>query len=300
MVDKIKDTLNKQDILNAIGQKLLGLFGVSIGHANKKQLYKAISLVVRDQIMKKWAESEEKIHQTNGKKLYYMSMEFLVGRALSNNLANMAMDKTLEEVCKELDINLQEIKEVELDPGLGNGGLGRLAACFLDSLATLGLEGHGCGIRYEYGLFKQKIVDGYQVEVCDAWLEDGHVWEIEIPEEAETVRFGGTVKRWDDNGTPRFIHEDYQTVKAVPYDVPIVGNKSPIINSLRLWGARSTQHLDMHLFNRGEYTRALAENNLVEVISQVLYPEDSHEQGKVLRLKQQYFFVSAGIQSMIR
>ena len=296
----MKHVWHKREIRDAIGQKLLGLFGVSIGHANKKQMYKAISLVVRDRIMEKWAESEGKVHHANGKKLYYMSMEFLVGRALSNNLASMAMDKTLEAVCKELNVDLQEIKEAEPDPGLGNGGLGRLAACFLDSLATLRLEGHGCGIRYEYGLFEQKIVDGYQVEVCDAWLEDGHVWEVEIPEDAETVRFGGTVKRWDNNGTPRFIHEGYQTVKAVPYDVPIVGNESPVINSLRLWGARSTRHLDMHLFNRGEYTRALAENNLVEVISQVLYPEDSHEQGKILRLKQQYFFVSAGIQSIIR
>ncbi len=300
MLDKFKQVWQKREIRESIEQKLQGLFGVSIIHANNNQLYKAIALVVRDRIMEKWAESEEKVHQVNGKKLYYMSMEFLVGRALSNNLASMAMDKTLESVCRELGVDLREIKEVEADPGLGNGGLGRLAACFLDSLATLRLEGHGCGIRYEYGLFKQKIVDGYQVEVCDSWLEDGHVWEVEKPEEAETVRFEGTVKRRDDNGTPRFTHEGFQTVKAVPYDVPVVGHGSPVINTLRLWGARPTRHIDMCLFNRGEYTRALAENNLVEVISQVLYPEDSHEQGKTLRLKQQYFFVSAGIQSILK
>jgi starch phosphorylase len=300
MLDRFRQDWQKREIREFIEQKLQGLFGVSISHANKKQLYKAIALVVRDRIMEKWAESEERVHQDNGKKLYYMSMEFLVGRALSNNLASMAMDKSLEAVCKEMGVDLNAIKEVEVDPGLGNGGLGRLAACFLDSLATLKLEGHGCGIRYEYGLFKQKIVDGYQVEVCDSWLEDGHVWEVEKPEESETVRFGGTIKRCDDNGTPRFTHEEFQTVKAVPYDVPVVGHASPVINTLRLWGARPTQHLDMRLFNRGEYTRALAENNLVEVISQVLYPEDSHEQGKTLRLKQQYFFVSAGVQSILR
>ncbi len=300
MLDKFKHVWHKREMRETIEQKLMGLFGINISHANKKQLYKAISLVIRDRIMEKWAESAEKVHQANGKKLYYMSMEFLVGRALSNNLTNMGMDKTIEAVCRELGVDLQEIKEIEPDPGLGNGGLGRLAACFLDSLATLKLEGHGCGIRYEYGLFEQKIINGYQVEACDTWLEDGHVWEVEIPEEAETVRFGGTVKRWDDNGTPHFVHEGFQTVKAVPYDVPVVGSASPLINTLRLWGARSTRHLDMCLFNRGEYTRALTENNLVEVISQVLYPEDSHEQGKTLRLKQQYFFVSAGIQSIIR
>jgi len=300
MLDKFEYVWHKREIRESIQQKLQGLFGVNICHANKKQLYKAIALVVRDRIMEKWAESEEKVHQTNGKKLYYMSMEFLVGRTLSNNLANMAMDKTLEAVCEELGVDLQEIKEIEPDPGLGNGGLGRLAACFLDSLTTLKLEGHGCGIRYEYGLFEQKIVDGYQVEVCDSWLEDGHVWEVKKPEESETVRFGGTVKRLDDNGTPRFVHDEFRTVIAVPYDVPIVGNASPVINTLRLWGAKSTRHLDMSLFNRGEYTRALAESNFDEVISQVLYPEDSHEQGKILRLKQQYFFVSAGIQSILK
>lgn len=300
MLKKFKQVWHRREIRDAIEQKLQGLFGVKAASANPKQLYKAIALVARDRIMEKWAASEEKVHETNGKKLYYMSMEFLIGRALSNNLANLALDQTFTAVCKEFGVDLKEIKELEADPGLGNGGLGRLAACFLDSIATLKLEGHGCGIRYEYGLFKQKIVDGFQVEVCDSWLEDGHVWEVEKPEEAEDVRFEGTVTRWDDNGTPRFVHEKYQTVKAVPYDVPVVGYDSAVVNTLRLWGARPTQHLDMCLFNRGEYTRALAENNLVEVISQVLYPEDSHEQGKILRLKQQYFFVSASIQSIVR
>ena len=300
MLKKFKQVWHRREIRDAIEQKLQGLFGVKAPNASPKQLYKAIALVARDRIMERWAISEEKVHDANGKKLYYMSMEFLIGRALSNNLANLSLDETFAAVCKEFGVDLNEIKEMEADPGLGNGGLGRLAACFLDSIATLKLEGHGCGIRYEYGLFKQKIVDGYQVEVCDSWLEDGHVWEVEKPEEAEDVRFEGQVSRRDDNGTPRFSHEAYQTVKAVPYDVPVVGYDSALVNTLRLWGARPTQHLDMCLFNRGEYTRALAENNLVEVISQVLYPEDSHEQGKILRLKQQYFFVSASIQSIVR
>ena len=300
MLDRFKQVWHKREVREVIEQKLQGLFGVKVEQASPKQLYRAIALAVRDQIMEKWAESEQKVHAANEKKLYYMSMEFLIGRALSNNLANLSMEKTFAAVCKDLNIDLTQIKELEADPGLGNGGLGRLAACFLDSLATLKLEGHGCGIRYEYGLFKQKIVDGFQVEVCDSWLEDGHVWEVEKPEEAEIVKFDGTVRKIETEGTARYVHEGYQTVKAVPYDVPVVGHSSAVINTLRLWGARSTRHLDMCLFNRGEYTRALAENNLVEVISQVLYPEDSHEQGKLLRLKQQYFFVSASIQSMIR
>jgi len=300
MIRQFKQVWRKREIREAIETKLQGIFGVNSASASSKQLYKAIALVVRDQIMEKWANSEEKVNAANGKKLYYLSMEFLVGRALSNNLANVALDETMSAVCKELGVNLEEIKEVEADPGLGNGGLGRLAACFLDSLATSKLVGHGCGIRYEYGLFKQKIVDGYQVEVCDSWLEDGHVWEVEKAEEAEEVNFEGAVRREEENGKVRFRHVDYKTVKAVPYDVPVVGFASPVVNTLRLWGARSTKHLDMRLFNRGEYTRALAENNLVEVISQVLYPEDSHEQGKILRLKQQYFFVSASIQSIVR
>lgn len=300
MLRKFKQSRQKREIRESIESKLQGLYGIRAAQATHRQLYRAVALVARDQIMEKWAQSEEKLHTANEKKLYYLSMEFLVGRALSNNLANLALDEPMAAACRELGVDLEAVKEVEADPGLGNGGLGRLAACFLDSLATAKLEGHGCGIRYEYGLFRQKIIDGYQVEVCDSWLEDGHVWEVQKPEEAETVNFEGTVRRIDSDGTPHFIHSEYQTVRAVPYDVPVVGYDSPVINTLRLWGARPTKPLDMRLFNRGEYISALAENNLVEVISQVLYPEDSHEQGKVLRLKQQYFFISASIQSILR
>ena len=300
MLGKFRRVWQKRDVKEAIENKLQLMFGVNAAQASQKQLYKAVALVARDQIMERWAQSEENLHSSNEKKLYYMSMEFLVGRALSNNLANLSLDEAMAEACKELGVNLDEIKECEQDPGLGNGGLGRLAACFLDSLATSRLEGHGCGIRYEYGLFRQKIVDGYQVEVCDSWLEDGHVWEVKKPEEAELVNFEGTVRRSDEQGTPRFVHSGFQTVKAVPYDVPVVGYASQVVNTLRLWGAKPTKHLDMRLFNRGEYTKALAENNLVEVISQVLYPEDTHEQGKMLRLKQQYFFISASVQSILR
>lgn len=300
MIKGLKNAWKKKEIKDAIETKLQGLFGVRIEQASKRQIYKAVAMVVRDQIMEKWAYSEEKVSEENGKQLYYMSMEFLMGRALSNNLINISRSEPFDAACRDLGIDLNEIKQVEADPGLGNGGLGRLAACFLDSLATSRLAGHGCGIRYEYGLFRQKIVDGYQTEVCDPWLEDGHIWEVEKPEEAAIVNFGGSVTRWEDGGRVRFLHKDYQTVKAIPYDVPILGFDSPVINTLRLWGARSTKHIDMSLFNRGEYIRALADNNLAEVISQVLYPEDSHEQGKSLRLKQQYFFVSASIQSIVR
>ena len=226
-----------------------------------------------------------------------------MGRALNNNLINISRDEVFAAACRDLDIDFQAIQDSEADPGLGNGGLGRLAACFLDSLATGRLVGHGCGIRYEYGLFRQKIVDGYQLEDCDPWLEHGHIWEVEKPEEAVEVRFEGGVELLSENDadedTPRFVHRDYQTVKAIPYDVPVLGFDSPVVNTLRLWSARPTRHINMKLFNRGEYLRALAENNLAELISHVLYPEDSHEQGKALRLKQQYFFVSASIQALL-
>jgi starch phosphorylase len=196
---------------------------------------------------------------------------------------------------------LEEIREVEYDAGLGNGGLGRLAACFLDSLSTVGLPAHGCGIRYEYGLFKQKIIDGYQVELPDPWLEDGYIWEIPVPEESETVRFGGWVEsRVEEGGRLIFDHKGYQAVRAVPFDMPVLGYKSPLVNTLRLWSARSTKHLDMNLFGQGRYLDALEEKELAEVLSKVLYPEDNHMEGKALRLKQQYFFVSASIQSIIR
>ncbi|MCC5911155.1 MAG: glycogen/starch/alpha-glucan phosphorylase [Clostridiaceae bacterium] len=296
----LKKEIQVEDIKNAIELKLQTLFGRTLKNASKPQLYKAVATALRDDIMKTWAYSKEKSLEENGKQLYYLSMEFLMGRFFHNNLTNLILEEKAEIACNELGIDLEEIREIEPDAGLGNGGLGRLAACFLDSLATLGLSGHGNGIRYEYGLFKQKILDGYQVEMPDSWLEDGNVWEVAKLEEPEMVYFGGIVEKTMENGKLVVWQKNCQCVKAIPYDVPIVGYKSDVVNTLRLWGARAIKPLDMGLFGKGQYVDALAEKELAEVISKVLYPEDNHEEGKYLRLKQQYFFVSASIQSIIR
>ncbi|AOY74891.1 glycogen/starch/alpha-glucan phosphorylase [Clostridium formicaceticum] len=295
-----KREIEVEEIKNAIELKLETLFGRNLKNASKSQLYKAVATALRDDIMRSWAYSKEKVLEENGKELYYLSMEFLMGRFFHNNLTNLMLEEKAEVACNELGIDLKEIKEIEPDAGLGNGGLGRLAACFLDSLATLGLSGHGNGIRYEYGLFKQKIIDGYQVEMPDPWLEDGNVWEVAKPEEPEMVYFGGTVEKNMENGRLTILQKNCQCVKAIPYDVPIVGYKSNVINTLRLWGARALKPLDMGLFGKGQYVDALAEKELAEVISKVLYPEDNHEEGRHLRLKQQYFFISASIQSIVR
>lgn len=290
-VDEIRDTIEL---------KLQTMFARNLHDASQGQIYKAAAMMLRDRIMKQWAYGKEKTVEANGKELYYLSMEFLMGRFLGNNLMNLGLERLAGEACNSLGLDIKEIEEVEPDAGLGNGGLGRLAACFLDSLATLGLVGHGNGIRYEYGLFKQKIIDGYQIEMPDSWLEDGNVWEVAKPEEPEIVYFGGTVEKSMENGKLKIRQKNCQCIKAIPYDVPVLGYKSPVINTLRLWGARSLKPLDMGLFGKGQYIDALAEKELAEVISKVLYPEDNHEEGKSLRLKQQYFFVSASIQSIVR
>jgi glycogen/starch/alpha-glucan phosphorylases len=291
---------NKEMIKEGILQKLRHHFGKTLEDATKPQVYKACAMMVRDEIMEKWTRSQEQMEKTQGKKLYYLSVEFLMGRALGNNLMNILKQDVYRDVLKELDINLDELMDVERDAGLGNGGLGRLAACFLDSLTTLGYPAVGCGIRYEYGLFKQRIIDGFQVEMPDSWLEDGNVWEIAKPEEAVEVRFGGQIsERWEEGGL-KTIHEGYKSIMAVPYDVPITGYNSNLVNSLRLWKAVSPKHIDMDLFSRGDYLKATAEKELSETISKVLYPEDNHIEGKALRLKQHYFFVSATIQRIIK
>ncbi len=284
----------------ALETKVQRMFGRSIRGASQEQIYQAISQVVADLVKEQWAYSRELMRGHAEKEVYYLSMEFLMGRALSNNLINLGIEDLVVEVCHDLGIEFKEIEEAEPDPGLGNGGLGRLAACFLDSLATMGYKATGCGIRYEYGLFKQKIVDGYQVEVPDPWLENGNSWEIALPEETEIVKFGGFVETGEKNGRLVYEHKGYQSVRAVPYEVPILGYRSDVINALRLWAARSTKHLDMSLFGQGKYLDALEEKELAEVISKVLYPDDNHSEGKSLRLKQQYFFVSASIQSIVR
>ncbi len=299
--DKLRKKAEQKKMFRvALETKVQRMFGRSIRGASEAQVFQALSQVVSDLVKEQQAYASELMRGHQGKELYYLSMEFLMGRALTNNMINLGIEDLVEEVCTELGLELTELQEMEPDPGLGNGGLGRLAACFLDSLASLGYKATGCGIRYEYGLFQQKIVDGYQVEVSDPWLENGSSWEIALPEETEIVKFGGFVEATEVDGRLHHEHKGYQSVRAVPYEMPVLGYDSEVVNSLRLWAARATKHLDMSLFGQGKYLDALEEKELAEVISKVLYPDDNHPEGKALRLKQQYFFVSASIQSIVR
>ena len=241
------------------------------------------------------------MEKTKVKQVYYFSMEFLVGRLLNSNLVNLGIKDICVEAFSDLGISWIDIEDIELDAGLGNGGLGRLAACFLDSMASTEIPGHGCGIRYKYGLFKQKIEDGYQVEVPDNWLKNGNVWEIRKENKAVEVKFSGDVYLKDENGEMKVIHENYQSVRAVPYDTPIKGYKNNTVNTLRLWSAETMEEdFDFSSFSQGNYAKAGEDKYSVEAISQVLYPDDSYEKGRLLRLKQEYFFVSAGMQSIMK
>lgn len=289
-----------EEIKASIELKLQTLFGRTFQNASKSQIYKALATTVREYISKDWAYSKERVGKQNKKQVYYLSMEFLMGRFLENNLMNLEIRDKVKEAFEELGTDFEEIQSVEPDAGLGNGGLGRLAACFLDSMATMGLPGHGNGIRYEYGLFQQKIKDGQQVELVDPWLEYGNAWEVSKSDEPQLVPFGGELEYFWEGERLKVRYINCQCVKAIPYDIPILGYQSDLINTLRLWGARSLKPLDMGLFRKGQYVDALAEKELAEVISKMLYPEDIHEEGKHLRLKQQYFFVSASVQSIIK
>ena len=277
-------------------EKLRTAFGSGLEEATDEQIYQALAMMVRDEVMQRRSASRGIRKETGAKKVYYLSAEFLVGRALHNNMVNLVNEKNYLKALEELGIDKNIIFEQEPEPGLGNGGLGRLAACFLDSLTTLQLPAMGCTIRYEFGLFRQKLVDGYQVEVPDNWLDAGNVWEIPRPHETVEVHFGGRVVPYDDNGRMRFAHENYTTVEAVPYDIPVIGYDNTMVNMLRTWSARSPKRIDMQSFNSGQYVKAMAERELAEVISKILYPNDDSYQGKELRLKQQYFFSSASIQ----
>ncbi|WP_371723375.1 glycogen/starch/alpha-glucan phosphorylase [Isachenkonia alkalipeptolytica] len=292
--------ISVEEIKASIELKLQTLFGRTFQNASKSQIYKALATTVSEYITKDWAYSKERVRKQNAKQVYYLSMEFLMGRFLENNLMNLEIREKVKKAFEELDADFDDIQSVEPDAGLGNGGLGRLAACFLDSMATMGLPGHGNGIRYEYGLFQQKIKDGQQVEMADPWLEYGNVWEVSKSDEPQLVHFGGELEYYHEGEQLKVRYLNCQCVKAIPYDVPILGYQSNLINTLRLWGARSLKPLDMGLFRKGQYVDALAEKELAEVISKMLYPEDIHEEGKHLRLKQQYFFVSASIQSIIK
>ena len=277
-------------------EKLRTGFGSDLGEATNEQIYQALAMMVRDEILERRSASRGIRKSTGAKKVYYLSAEFLVGRALHNNMVNLVNEENYIKALEELGIDKNVIFEEEPEPGLGNGGLGRLAACFLDSLTSLQLPAMGCTIRYEFGLFRQKLVDGYQVEVPDNWLDSGNIWEIPRPHETVEVHFGGRVVPYDDGGRMRFRHENYNTVEAVPYDIPVVGYDNTMVNMLRTWSARSPKRIDMQSFNSGQYVKAMAERELAEVISKILYPNDDSYQGKELRLKQQYFFSSASIQ----
>ena len=285
-----------EEIKKNLVAKLQSNFGCEICDATNEQLYKAVALTVRDEIMQRRAASRGKREGQAAKKVYYLSAEFLVGRSLFSNMVNLVNEKNYVQALEELGIGRNIVAEEEPEPGLGNGGLGRLAACFLDALSSLELPAMGCTIRYEYGLFRQKLVDGYQVEVPDNWLDEGNVWEIPRPDETVEVRFGGRVETYEDAGRVNYRTVDYVTVQAVPYDIPTVGYDSTMVNMLRTWSARSAKRIDMASFNRGEYAKAMEERELAEVISKILYPNDDSWQGKELRLKQQYFFSSASVQ----
>jgi len=290
----------KENIKESIRSKLMSYYGTTVEEATKVQLYRAVALSVRDALMEKWVNSNKEAEKISGKKLYYLSIEFLIGRLLKENMMNIFKEDVYKEACSELGIDLDELAGTEREAGLGNGGLGRLAVCILDSMTAAGLPVVGCGIRYQYGLFKQNIADGYQVETPDPWLQDGgNIWELIRPEQQEEIRFGGVLdQKWED-GKLKVHHHDYDTVYAVPYDVPVLGYGSAHINTLRLWRAKSSDELNMEWFNKGDYVKAIEEKEKDENISRVLYPDDVHYQGKALRLKQYYFFVSATIQNIV-
>ena len=291
---------DKESIKNSIIGKVQRYNGLTIEEATPHQIYRAVASTVRDQIMQKYMISREESKKNRGKKLYYLSIEFLMGRTMYTSMLNMLSNKEYTEALQELGIDIRKVLKEEPEPGLGNGGLGRLAACFLDSLASLDLPAMGCTIRYEYGLFRQKIVDGQQVELPDSWLENGNVWETPVTQDTCEIHFGGHVEPIEVGGETRYITRDYYTVEAVPYDVPVVGYDTNTVVPLRMWSARSPKKLDLNSFGEGRYVQASEEIELAETISKVLYPEDKHYEGKQLRLKQHYFFTSASLQYIIK
>ena len=293
--------LTKNKFIEAYENKYKDLHGEEIEEGNNKQKYEALGSLIRDYVIRIWMNTNKKYNLTGEKQIYYFSMEFLLGRLLGDVLMNLGIMNVCKEALAELNISLEELEEFEQDQGLGNGGLGRLAACFMDSMASLNIAGNGCGIRYKYGFFEQKIIDGKQVEVSDNWLREGNVWERRKQDKSEVVKFGGEIKMEKQKDKIIIHHMNYEPVLAIPYDTPIVGYENDVANTLRLWSAETVSNeFDYSSFSRGDYLKAIEYKNSVEAISQVLYPDDSFYEGKKLRLKQQYFFVSAGIQSIIR
>ena len=294
-----KRTFDKEMFKRSVLYNIKTLFRKDITEATQQQIFQAVSYAVKDAIMDAWIATQKKYDEEDPKTVYYMSMEFLMGRALGNNLINLTFYDEVKEVLEELGCDINVIEDQEPDAALGNGGLGRLAACFLDSLATLGYSAYGCGIRYRYGMFKQKIVDGYQVEVPDQWLKNGNPFELRRPEYAKEVKFGGYIETSYVNGNYHFEHKNYQSVLAVPVDMPIVGYGGNIGNTLRVWDAEAINNFQLDQFNKGEYQRAVEQENLAKNLVEVLYPNDNHMAGKELRLKQQYFFISASVQEAV-
>ena len=297
------NNFNKEDFKQDIIDHVRNFSRKELKNASTQAIYQAVAFAVRDLITDNWITTHNAYERQDPKIVYYLSMEFLTGRALGNNILNLTLTHQIEEVLHELDIdmNLSLIEEQESDAGLGNGGLGRLAACFMESLATMQYPAYGCGIRYHFGIFKQEIQDGRQVELPDDWLKHGHPWEVKRADYAEEIKFGGSVRSYyDQYGKLHFVHENYQSVLAIPYDMPIIGYNNRTVNTLRLWDAEAPEEFILHFFDEGEYTKAVEKQNLAKTLTHVLYPNDNHYKGKELRLKQQYFFVSATLQRALR
>ncbi|KZL89052.1 glycogen/starch/alpha-glucan phosphorylase [Clostridium magnum] len=293
--------IDKETFKKDYEEKFIEMHGKDLHEGTDYNKYEALASLTRDYVVKMWINTNKKYNFTGEKQVYYFSMEFLLGRLLGNALINLGIKDICREALSDFNINLDSLEELEEDQGLGNGGLGRLAACFLDSMASLNIPGHGCGIRYKYGFFQQKIVNGKQIETSDYWLKNANVWEIKKSDKAQVVRFGGEVTTINEDGHLRFNHTGYEAILAVPYDIPVIGYENEVVNTLRLWSAEPLyDEFDFSSFSRGDYLKAIEYKNSIEAISQVLYPDDSFYEGKILRLKQQYFFVSAGIQSIIR
>ena len=290
-----KETFKKSVLFN-----MKNVFRKTVDEATKEQMYQAVAYAVKDVIIDEWIATHKEYEKQDVKTLYYLSMEFLMGRALGNSIISFMAQPDVKEVLEELGFDLNAIEDQEPDPALGNGGLGRLAACFLDSLATLGYPAYGCGIRYRYGMFKQKIENGYQVEIPDDWLKNGYPFEIRRAEYATEVKFGGYVKVVREDGKERFVQEGYQSVLAVPYDMPIIGYGNNVVNTLRIWDAQAINTFSLDSFDKGDYQKAVEQENLAKTIVEVLYPNDNHYAGKELRLKQQYFFISASVQRAVK
>ncbi|MBD5462527.1 MAG: glycogen/starch/alpha-glucan phosphorylase [Lachnospiraceae bacterium] len=299
-VAPVKRTFDKELFKRSVIDNVKALYRKTLEEATQQQIFQAVAYAVKDMVVDDWLETHKEYDKQDPKMVYYLSMEFLMGRALGNNIINLQAYKPVKEALDELGLDLNVIEDQEPDAALGNGGLGRLAACFLDSLATLGYPAYGCGIRYRYGMFKQEIRDGYQVEVPDNWLVDGNPFELRRPEYAKEVKFGGYVNvRVDENGRSNFVQEGYRSVKAIPYDLPIIGYGNGIVNTLRIWDAEAVECFQLDSFDKGDYQKAVEQENLARNIVEVLYPNDNHYAGKELRLKQQYFFISASVQEAV-